>query len=168
MFYLREKGEVGEQLQAAACAFAWKKVQAIPEIESFLYHRHVDHPYEHGLRCGMRAHDGSTNVNGVGRERTIWRIFNDAGTAAEDASCAFALPIIGRDDWTNLVSQKFEPPRRSYTEKAKLVFDCLKDRDNGLVNNVQSVSRKLVGADDEVKRGHTRTPNAKGAWPTFF
>ena len=116
----------------------------------------------------MRAHDGSTNVNGVWRERTIWRIFKDAGTAAEDASCAFALPIIGRDGWTNLVSQKFEPPRRSYTEKAKLVFDFLKDRYDGLVNNVQSVSRKLVGADDEVKRGHTRTPNAKGAWPTFF
>ena len=65
------EGEVGEQLHAAAYAFAGKNVQAMPEIESFLYHRPVDHPHEHGLRCGMRAHDGSTNVNGVGMARAI-------------------------------------------------------------------------------------------------
>ena len=146
------EGEVGDQLQAAAYAFAWKKVQAIPEIESFLYHRHVDHPHEHGLRCGMRAHDGSTNVNGVGTARAIWKVFRDAGTEAEDASFAFALPIIGRDDWGSLVSQKFEPPRRTYEERAKVVFDFVKERDSAVSENVQSVSRKLVGADDEVKR----------------
>ena len=145
-------GEAGEQLQAAAYAFAWKKVQAIPEIESFLYHRHVDHPHEHGLRCGIRAHDGSPNVNGVGRERAIWRVFKDVGTDAEDVSCAFALPLTGRKDWSDVVSQKFDPPRGRVIEKGKVVFDFVKERQSAVVGNVQSVSRSVVGSEDEVRR----------------
>jgi hypothetical protein len=93
-----------EEAQAAAFALAWKKVQAIPEIESFLYHRHVDHPREHGLRCGLREHDGSPNVLGVGRARKIWDVMRAAGTPEEDAAFAFALPIIGRKDWSHVVA----------------------------------------------------------------
>ena len=146
------EGKDGEQLQAAAYAFAWKKVEAIPEIESFLYHRHVDHPHEHGLRCGMRAHDGSGNVNGVGRERLLWRVFQSAGTEQEDAACAFALPIIGRSDWSNIVSSSFEPPRRKNPERGTVIFDFVANRDGAVRENVQDVSRKMVGAEDELRR----------------
>ena len=79
-------------------------------------------------------------------------MFKDAGTEAEEALFAFALTIIGLDDWRNLLSQKFEPPRRSYAESAKVVFDFVRERDSAVADNVQSISRKVVGADDEVKR----------------
>ena len=150
-FHCPDGGE-GEQLQAAAYAFAWKKVRVIPEIESFLYHRHVDHPHEHGLRCGMRAHDGSTNVNGVGNERALWRVFKSAGTEQEDAACAFALPIIGRADWSNLIASSFEPPRRKTSEKGTLIYDFVLNRDSASRENLQDVSRKMVGPEDEVRR----------------
>ena len=96
-------GPEGELRQAAAYALAWKKVQAIPEIESFLYHRHVDHPHEFGLRLGLREHDGTSNVNGIGRRRKIWEVMQKAGTVGEDEAFAFALSIVGRKDWNDLL-----------------------------------------------------------------
>ena len=102
-------GPDGEIAQAAAFALAWKKVQALPEIESFLYHRHVDHPHEHGLRCGLREHDGSPNILGIGRARKIWEVVQKAGTPEEDAAFAFALPLIGRKDWRDVIAPV--PPR---------------------------------------------------------
>lgn len=102
-FHCAPGGE-GESLQAAAYALAWKKVQAIPEIESFLYHRHVDHPQEFGLRLGLLEHDGSSNVNGIGRRRKIWEVVQKAGTSEEDRAFAFALAIVGRKDWSNVVA----------------------------------------------------------------
>jgi hypothetical protein len=156
-------GDEGEPLQAAAYALAWKKVQVIPEIESFLYHRHVDHPHEHGLRCGLRAHDGSTNVNGLGRERVLWQVFKSAGTAQEDSTFAFALPIIGRADWSNLVSSSFEPPRRKISEIGEVIYDFVLKKDSALRENVQDVARKMVGAEDEVRRpALLEHPMAKG------
>lgn len=97
-------GADGELRQAAAYALAWKKVQAIPEIESFLYHRHVDHPHEFGLRLGLREHDGTSSVNGIGRRRKIWEVMQKAGTADEDRAFAFALPIVGRKDWSSIIA----------------------------------------------------------------
>ena len=111
-------GPDGEAIQAAAYALAWKKVQALPAIESFMYHRHVDHPDEGGLRCGLREHDGSPNKSGMGRPRKIWEVLQKAGTADEDAAFAFALPILGRTDWSNVVSARIDRPPRTSRARA--------------------------------------------------
>ena len=95
----------GEQAQAAAFAFALKRVEAMPEIESFIYHRHVDHPNEGGLRLGLREHDDtSKNLEAMGRKRLLYEVFQKAGTPEEAAAFAFALPIIGRENWEHLVA----------------------------------------------------------------
>jgi len=155
--------EGGETQQAAAFALAWKKVQALPGIESFLYHRHVDHPHEGGLHLGLRAHDGSSNVNGIGRKRAIWSVFQSAGTAHEDSAFAFALPIVGRTDWDNVISSKFDPPRTRFHETENVIFDFIQKRDSALKENVQNVVRKMVGPEDEVQRpGLLQHPMPKG------
>lgn len=155
--------EGGEMLQAAAFAFAWKKVQALPSIESFLYHRHVDHPHEDGLHLGVRAHDGSSNVNGIGKKRAIWSVFQSAGTAQEDSAFAFALPIVGRTDWNNVVSSKIEPPRVASHEPENVVYDFVQKRDSAVKENVQNVVRKMVGPEDEIQRpGLLQHPMPKG------
>jgi len=155
--------EGGEMLQAAAFAFAWKKVQALPAIESFLYHRHVDHPKEDGLHLGLRAHDGSSNVNGMGKKRAIWSVFKSAGTEQEDSAFAFALPIVGRADWNNVISSTFEPPRTPYHEPDNVIYDFVQERDSALKENVQTVVRKMVGPEDEIQRpGLLQHPMPKG------
>lgn len=142
----------GELAQAAAFAFAWKKVQALPDIESFLYHRHVDHPHEHGLHLGIREHDGSANVNGIGRARKIWGVVQKAGTPEEDAAFAFALPIVGRKDWSDVVATKFDPPRAVKRETGHVVFDFVAQRAKAQQENVQSVELRRIGPPDEVQQ----------------
>jgi len=142
----------GELAQAAAFAFAWKKVQALPDIESFLYHRHVDHPHEHGLHLGIREHDGSANVNGIGRARKIWGVVQKAGTPEEEAAFAFALPIVGRKDWSDVVATKFDPPRAVKRETGHVVFDFVAQRAKAQQENVQSVELRRIGPPDEVQQ----------------
>lgn len=167
-FHCADDG-TGEMLQAAAFAFAWKKVLALPAIESFLYHRHVDHPHEGGLHLGLRAHDGTSNVNGIGRKRAIWSVFQSAGTAQEDAAFAFALPIVGRTNWSNLISSKFEPPRTPFCEADKVVYDFVQNRNLAVNENVQNVVRKMVGPEDEIQRpGLLEHPTPKGRGRLFF
>lgn len=157
------KGDEGEVLQAAAYALAWKKVQALPSIESFLYHRHVDHPLEHGLLCGIREHDGSSNVNGVGRKRKLWEVVQAAGTPEEDAVFAFALPIVGRTDWSNVVSSNFDAPRKPRAMRRHVVYDFVLHLKEAVAENVQAVERKKIGARDEVQEvGILEHPKAKG------
>ena len=144
-------GAEGETLQAAAFALAWKKVQALPEIESFLYHRHVDHPHESGLRCGLREHDGSPNVNGIGRARKSWDVVRAAGTADEDAAFAFALPVIGLRDWSEVIATKFDPPRPAKREPGRVVFDFVQHREEAQRENLQAVELRRLGPPDEVQ-----------------
>ena len=47
----------GEQLQADAFVLAFYKIKAIPEIEAFIYHSHLDEKNE-GLLLGLLAEDG--------------------------------------------------------------------------------------------------------------
>jgi hypothetical protein len=143
-------GPDGEVVQAAAFALAWKKVQALPGIESFLYHRHVDHPHENRLLFGIREHDGSANVNGVGRARKLWDVVQKAGTPEEEAAFAFALPIVGRKDWSNVVATKFDPPRALKRESGHVVFDFVAQRTKAQQENVQSVQLRRIGPPDEV------------------
>jgi hypothetical protein len=143
-------GPDGELVQAAAFALAWKKVQALPGIESFLYHRHVDHPNEGGLLFGIREHDGSANVNGVGRARKLWDVVQKAGTSEEEAAFAFALPIVGRKDWSGVVATKFDPPRALKRETGHVVFDFVAQRAKAQQENVQSVQLRRIGPPDEV------------------
>lgn len=156
-------GGDGETLQPAAYALAWKKVQALPGIESFLYHRHVDHPHEHGLHCGLREHDGSPNVIGIGRARKIWEVVQKAGTAEEDAAFAFALPVIGRRDWSGVVATQFDPPRPAKREPGRVVFDFVLRRAEAKSDNVQSVELRRIGPPDEVpERALLEHPKLKG------
>lgn len=145
-------GPEGELAQAAAFALAWKKVQALPDIESFLYHRHVDHPHEGGLKCGLREHDGSPNILGIGRTRKIWDVVRAAGTPDEDAAFAFALPMVGRKDWREIVATKFDPPRPVKRELGRVVFDFVAQRATAQQENVQAVELRRIGPADEVPR----------------
>jgi hypothetical protein len=45
-FHCREELPDGEAVQAAAFCYAWRKVAALPAIDAFILHRHVDHAYE--------------------------------------------------------------------------------------------------------------------------
>lgn len=69
----------GEMLQAAAYAYAWDKVQKLPTVDAFIYHRHVDHSKEGGVRFGLwRNKPGS--IADPDKPKLIYDLFKKAGT----------------------------------------------------------------------------------------
>jgi len=137
-------------------------VQALPSIESFLYHRHVDHPHEFGLHCGLREHDGSSNVGGIGRARKIWEVMQKAGTPEEDAAFAFALPIIGRKDWKDLIGEvdtRLAPPE----PKVNVVFDFVVKRREVQLENTLALELRHIARDRGLPVASLQQhPNQKG------
>jgi hypothetical protein len=90
----------GESLQAAAYCMAYKQVERLAGIDAFILHRHVDHPHEGGLNLGLRVRDPATG--GPGRVKPIYECFRLADTPQWREALAFALPIVGLSDWSQL------------------------------------------------------------------
>lgn len=87
-------GADGEAIQAAAYCYAYRQVAAIDGIDSFILHRHVDHPHEGGLRLGLRRRDGAARP-----KKRIYECFRRADQEDWRAAFVFALPIVGIESW---------------------------------------------------------------------
>jgi hypothetical protein len=89
----------GETIQAAAYAYAYKKIEGIDGIDSFILHRHVDHKDEGGLLLGLRSL--TPNATEPRPRKKSWEVFRAADTPEWERAFEFALPIIGLKDWKN-------------------------------------------------------------------
>ena len=93
----------GETLQAAAYAYAWRKVAAQDGIDSFILHRHVDHGQEGGLKLGLWSRDtNSPNAAAPLAKKKIYEVFRAADTPQWEEAFRFALPVIGLTNWNDL------------------------------------------------------------------
>lgn len=87
----------GELIQAAAYCYAYKKIERMDGIDSFILHRHVDNAHEGGLLLGLR---GNQPKDGDPRpKKKIYDCFKSADTAEWEDSFRFALPVIGIESW---------------------------------------------------------------------
>jgi len=94
------EGESGEDVQAAAYCYAYKKVEALDAIDAFILHRHVDHSGEGGLLLGLRRNQPAGGENRP--KKRIYECFRLADTPQWEPAFSFALPIIGLDDWNSV------------------------------------------------------------------
>lgn len=88
----------GEQLQAAAYAYAWEKCRHLPTVDAFIYHRHVDHSQEGGLRLGLWRNVPGSIADPEGK-KLLWELFRKAGTPDWEAAAAGFLPVTGLSRW---------------------------------------------------------------------
>jgi len=88
----------GEQLQAAAYAYAWEKIQTLPTVDAFIYHRHVDHAHEGGLRLGLWR-NAPNSIADPHSKKLIYDLFQKAGTPAWRAAADALLPVTGLQAW---------------------------------------------------------------------
>lgn len=160
----------GLAIQSAAFALAWKKVQRIPEIVSFLYHRHVDHPNENGLRCGAFAHDGSVNPSAVGNRRPILDYLEAADTPAEETVFAPALGVLGRSDWENLLKPVNPTAELSAENGREIPLVQLVDLlPSATATNLADVSEKRAHhPTGRISTGIQTHPNASGLGSLSF
>jgi hypothetical protein len=91
----------GETLQAAAYAYAWEKCRKLPLVDAFIYHRHVDHAHEGGLRLGLWR-NAPHSIADPHSKKQIWELFRKAGTPEWDAAAAKLLPVTGLKSWSEL------------------------------------------------------------------
>ena len=87
-------------LQAAAYAYAYRRVATLEGIDSFILNRHVDHKAEGGLNLGLwrRKLDSASPCEPSGK-KPIYEVYRLADTPEWKQVFEFALPIIGVKDW---------------------------------------------------------------------
>ena len=94
-----------ELQQAAAYAYAWEKCQRLPPIDAFIYHRHVDHSQEGGLRLGLwRNIPGS--IADPQSTKPIYDLFLNAGTPQWRQLADELLPITAMKSWDEVMASK--------------------------------------------------------------
>lgn len=86
--------------QAAALAYAWKKIEPLASIEAMQYHNWIDNRGEGGLRIGLRKFPDEA-ADPLGR-KPIWYLYQKLGTLGEDAACEPYRTIVGVSDWTQV------------------------------------------------------------------
>ena len=88
--------------QAAAYAYAWEKVARLDgAVDAFLYHRHVDHAMEGGLRFGLWSNKPGTTFE-PDQKRPIWHLVKAADTPAWKAAAEPYLKTCGLKSWDEL------------------------------------------------------------------
>jgi hypothetical protein len=84
----------------------------------------------------------------MGARRRIWDVFHDAGTAREDAAFAFALPIVGRTDWNNVVATSLDTsPMPGELLSGNVVFDFVARRRAATVRDTLAFELKHIVRD---------------------
>ena len=67
-FHTKDYSERAQHFQAESLSFAMQRVKQMPWIESFHYHRWIDHPDEGGLKLGLRTLPSAENPHGVRKQ----------------------------------------------------------------------------------------------------
>lgn len=87
--------------QAAGLAYAWTKVSRLDGIDVMIWHRHVDHRQEYGLRLGLRKYaDDETDPNGA---KPVWYLYQAAGTPQQEETFAPYKEMIGIKSWDDIM-----------------------------------------------------------------
>jgi hypothetical protein len=88
------------QDQAAGMAYTWQKLRGLSTIQAFHYHNWVDNRGEGGLRIGLRRFPDDKDEP-LGK-KPIWFVYQALETDTEDTAIAFAKPITGVQNWSEV------------------------------------------------------------------
>ncbi len=150
--------EQAERLQAACYALAYYKIKFLPSIDSFILHRHVDHRQEGGLNLGLWAADHSVEFPAAPlRTKAIYDVFAGIDTARSAEVAESALPIIGIDDWSELVDG-FDPDQLADRTEALAV----PSRVGGALTGTRPLGRFGSGTDGWQPSNNAESATAGG------
>lgn len=87
--------------KAAAIAYTWEKILPLESVESFHYHRWVDHPLEGGLKVGLRTLPEPGKPHGE-RKEPAFTLFSHLETENHADAIEPYKSVIGIDDWSDI------------------------------------------------------------------
>ena len=88
-FHTDSYSDESQNRQAGSLWWTMQKVRQMPWIESFIYHRWIDHPKEGGLMLGLRTLPSKQDPSG--KRKRSWYLYQAIGTDRE-AAIAKGLP----------------------------------------------------------------------------
>lgn len=92
-FHTPDYSDASQALQSAALLYTFEKLNHLPIVESFHYHRWIDSPGEGGLQCGLRELPDKGKPFGPAKK--ILSTYGLIGTPDESKAWQEALPLIG-------------------------------------------------------------------------
>lgn len=94
-----------EEIQAAAYVYSYYQTEANPDIDSLILSRHVDHSVEveQGAYFGLWKSDPDRYGEHPTEKRKLWYVFRDIDTEKSEEAAEFALPIIGVEQWADVI-----------------------------------------------------------------
>lgn len=96
--------------KAAAIAYTWAKILPLKTIESFHYHRWVDHPGEGGLKVGLRTLPTEEHPFGL-RKEPAFSVFSALETEGQKEAMQPWLDYLDIDDWEDVRIQAHDIQR---------------------------------------------------------
>lgn len=102
-FHSPDDSLASQQLQAAALAYAWKKIESLDSVQAFHYHRWIDHEREGGLNLGLWTVEPGS-ITWPKDKKLSWEVFRALDTVEESRQTQFALPILKIEDWKEIAS----------------------------------------------------------------
>ncbi len=138
-------GIEGEKIQAAAYAYAYYKITQMPEISSFILHRHVDHRDEGGLRLGLWSNKPGGKDSNPWEKKYLWEVFKYADTDKWQEAFEFAKPILGIEQWGQTPPDN-NPDIKSIFKVSEdaIVYDFIKEFGKSTNSNNLECSPKNV------------------------
>ena len=94
----RSYSDTDLQVQAAGCAYAWKKVERLKGIDAFIWHNWSD-VKEEGICLGLRKY--AVEPDPLGR-KPVWYVYQAAGTSREEEVFKPYLIYIQIKDWDEI------------------------------------------------------------------
>jgi len=95
-FHTPSYSEHHQNLQAASLLYAMDKIREQNWIESFHYHRWIDHPDEGGLKLGLRTLP--TPENPFGEKKQTWYLYRVIGSSTENIARVNLQDIMNATD----------------------------------------------------------------------
>jgi len=109
-YHTSDYSEASIEKKAAAIAYTWEKILPLKTIESFHYHRWVDHPREGGLLVGLRTLPEPGKPYGI-RKEPAFSLYSKLETDTHNEAIEPFKSIIGIDSWEEIQSQHHEIKR---------------------------------------------------------
>lgn len=146
-------GDDGEEVQAAAYALAFHRIERTPGIDAFILHRHVDVRGEGGLLLGVRGLKPLDGSAPYGPKKKSWETFRVSGTPAFESEAAFALAHAGYSSWSEADPLPGPFPERSpgmaaFERASKPLLDLLAAAGEARFENTLAAKQDLVGLPD--------------------
>ncbi len=101
-FHTPDYSEASFQDKAAAIAYTWEKILPLDSVESFHYHRWVDHPMEGGLKVGLRTLPEAGHPHGK-RKEPAFSVFSALETDTHTDVIEPYKKIIGINEWSEIL-----------------------------------------------------------------